>query len=137
MHIHIHVYPMSSEYFQTGNSWKWLGTSNICNIIRDIRVRTLKETWHLTGPVSEMNIWIYWSESNSCNLFNIVLNKNWKYLVVWTIKLSFTGLLLGWCSSYSVVSPFFHTDTTLQDQTLLTLIENIKVGYIPFTLSIN
>jgi hypothetical protein len=30
---------------------------------------------------------------------------------------------------------FLHTDTTLQDQTLLTLIESIKVGYIFFTLS--
>jgi len=31
-----------------------------------------------TSPVPEMNIWIYWSESNSCIYFYIVLNKNWK-----------------------------------------------------------
>jgi hypothetical protein len=45
-------------------------------------------------------------KSNSCDLFYIVLNKNWKYLVVWTIKLSFTGLgQENRCSSYSVVYP--------------------------------
>ena len=64
-----------------------------------------------TGTVTEMNIWI------DCDLFYIVLNKNWNYLVVWTIKLSFTGLgQENRCSSYSVVytSPaFLRTDTTL------------------------
>jgi hypothetical protein len=29
-------------------------------------------------PVLKMQIWIYWSESNFCIYFYIVLNKNWK-----------------------------------------------------------
>jgi hypothetical protein len=51
---------------------------------------------------------------------------------------SFTGLgSEDLCSSYIREDSPPHTDTTLQDQTLLTLIESIKVGYISFTLSIN
>jgi hypothetical protein len=50
-----------------------------------------------------------WREYNSllCFYLYIVLNKNWKYLVVWTIKQRFTGLgLEDRCSSYSWVPPF-------------------------------
>jgi hypothetical protein len=32
-----------------------------------------------------MKLWIYWSESNSWNYFYIVLNKNWKNLLILTM----------------------------------------------------
>jgi hypothetical protein len=48
-------------------------------------------SYHHTQTVLEIKIWIYWSDSNSCIHFYIVLNKNWK--IYWSEK-SFTGLEL-------------------------------------------
>ena len=78
----------------------------MCNIIHDIRVGTLKGTWHLTPQLAQSPKWTF--EFTGPNqipaiYFYIVLNKNWKYLVVWTIKHSFTGLgPEDQCSLYSI-----------------------------------
>ena len=124
---------------------KWLGTSNICNIIRDIRVRTLKETWHLTPQLAQSRNEHCWFEFTSYILYIVWIkflrNKNWKYLVVWTIKLSFSGLgQENQCSSYSVVhvpippfSPYWY-NFIRSDPAYFN--RKTKVGYIPFTLSI-
>ena len=55
---------------------------------------TVKEERMVTGPVVEMKIWIYWSESNSLIYFYIhctfvFLNKNWKN---YSTEQNFTGL---------------------------------------------
>jgi hypothetical protein len=116
------------------NDW----TSDIiCNIIHDIRVRTWKECGILYHN---------WSSPRNEHL-NLLVRIKFLHLFLYSSKQKlkiFTGLGPDdRCSSYSL-DPFLHTDVykkqvfiTLHDQTLLSLIENIKVGHIPFTLSIN
>jgi putative alpha-1,2-mannosidase len=95
----------------------------MCNIIHDIRARTLKRTWHLTLQLAQSPKWTF---EFSAIYFYIVLTKNWKYLVVWTNKQSFTGLgPEDRCSSYSWIPPFSLYWCNFTKSDLLTFIENI------------
>jgi len=72
--------------------------------------QNFKGTWHLTPKLAQFPKWTF--ELTGPNqipaiYFYIFLNKNWKYLLVWTIKQSFTGLEQeDRCSSYSWGPPF-------------------------------
>ena len=80
-----------------------------------------------------MKIWIYWSKSNSWIYFYIVLNKNWKNLLV---RRNFTGqvLIVRTVSLYIYYCQYIYLYINKETQTRQVERKNVHVFCYPFFL---
>ena len=104
---------LTTFYMDTCHSSKGVLDSSLVYGTRDFLLR-LTKILSYKNTVLEMNIWIYWSESNSWIYLYIVLKKNnWK--IYWSEQ-SFTGPgLEDRCSSWGLRIPVTETICKLGD----------------------